>query len=89
MSWFLFILLGLLIGFGVMFFLVKSGRLTIYMVAIDAAIIKAEPIFETIAAFDFAQILTAAQHGWVILTATVLAGVARVRRQILDEMGMS
>ncbi len=89
MFWFVCILLGLLIGFAIMFRLVKSGRLTIYMVAIDAALIKAEPILETVAEFDFDQILTVAQHGWVVLVATVLAGVARVRRQILDGMGVS
>ena len=89
MSWFIFILIGLLFGFAIMFWLVKSGRLTVYMVAIDAALIKAEPILETISDFNFTDILTAAQHGWVVLVATVLAGVARVRRQILDKVGAS
>ena len=86
---FLYILIGLLAGFGVMFFLVKSGRLTVYMVAIDGLLIKAEPILETISDFNFTDILTAAQHSWVVLVATVLAGVARVRRQILDGIGLS
>lgn len=89
MSWFALILIGLLAGFAVMFFLVKSGRLTVYMVALDGLLIKAEPILETVSTFNFDDILTAAQHGWIVLAATILAGVARVRRQILDKVGMS
>ena len=86
---FWYILVGLLAGFGIMFYLVKSGRLTLYMVVLDGLLIKAEPILETISDFNFSDMLTAAQHGWVVLIATILAGVARVRRQILDKVGMS
>lgn len=86
---FWYILIGLLAGFAIMFFLVKSGRLTVYMVMLDGLLIKAEPILETISDFNFTDILTAAQHGWVVLAATVLAGIARIRRQILDGMRRS
>lgn len=81
---FWYILLGLLAGFGIMFFLVKSGRLTVYMVVLDGLLIKAEPILESVSNFDFSEILSAAQQSWIILITTVLAGVARVRGQILD-----
>lgn len=82
------ILFALLVLFTVMFFLVKSGRLTVYMLTIDAALIQAQPLFESIIDFDFTHILTSAQQHWLIFIVTFLAAVARVRKSIKDGMGM-
>ncbi len=86
MFWYL--LIGLLAGFGIMFWMAKSGRLTAYMLIIDGALIQAKPLFETVIDFDFTHILTAVQQGWLVFTATVLAGIARFRGQIKERLGM-
>lgn len=88
MSNFQIIILILVATFAVMFFLVKSGRLTGYWVAIDAVIIKIEPILDSVLGLDLSALLTEVQHGWLVLTATLLAGVARFRSQIKSAMGM-
>ena len=81
-------LAGVLALFGGMFYVVKSGRLTVYMVGLDIALINAEPIFNAVVGYDFRALITERQQGWVVLVATVLAGVARKRRQIRESTGV-
>ena len=85
---FLAILVGLVVLFIVMFWFVKSGRLTMYWAGIEIALIKAEPILSTIEGFDFGEMLTGQQQGWVLFVATVLLGIARKRREIREAIGV-
>ena len=81
MSWmFVLALAVVLVGFLVAWRTVKSGRLTVYMLALDVALINMEPVFTAVTGYDFAAILTAKQQGWLVLAATGLAAVARKRK---------
>ena len=78
------ILIALLVIFAAGFFVVKSGRLTVYMAAITGALASVEPILQTLIAFDFSAVLDEAQRTWLLLVSTVLVAVSRKRREIME-----
>ncbi len=84
MFWYL--LIGMLIVFVIMFVMVRSGWLTITWVGVDALLIKVQPIAEELLSFDFNSVLTSVQHGWLVLTATALLAITRVRGKIKEMM---
>ena len=79
-------LFGIVAAFCVAFYIVKSGRLTMYLLGLDVALINAEPIFNAAVGYDFTAIMTAREQGWLILVCTALAAVARKRRDIQASM---
>ncbi len=78
-----YIIAGLILAlFVVGFWITKSGRLTVYMLALDGILIKAEPIFDAIMGYDLSTIMSQSQQGWLVLLVTILAAISRKRRQI-------
>lgn len=84
--WFGIALAALLIAFGIGFYVVKSGRLTYYILALDSFLISMQALFEHLSAYDFTAIMSPVQQGWLVLTCTVLAIIARARRAIRERM---
>lgn len=84
--WFVIAMAALLAAFGVGFYLVKSGRLTYYMLALDSLLINMQSLFENLSAYDFTAIMSPVQQGWLVLTCTVLAIIARARRAIRERL---